>query len=137
MTDKKGFILNHQDFEPFGPEWEKEMMKLPKKAIIDLYRRACQEVPVSLPSANEDQIELWQINGWILSREKMPDVDGEYLIYGWMHTECGNVYPFQKVATCRFNQWVKSDVGEQMTYWRPLLLAPVQKDNFNEFITRK
>lgn len=26
------------EFEPFGPEWEKEMMKLPKKMLIDMLR---------------------------------------------------------------------------------------------------
>jgi hypothetical protein len=30
----------NEDYEPFGPEWEKELMKLPKKFIIDLYRKA-------------------------------------------------------------------------------------------------
>lgn len=61
---------------------------------------------------------------WILSRERMPDVDGEYLVAGWLYHECGNITQFQKVVTCRFNQWVKNDVGEQMTYWRPLLPMP-------------
>lgn len=78
------------------------------------------------PVVSQDQEEQDR-KGWILSRERMPDFDGEYLIYGFMHEECGNVHPFQKVVTCRFNQWVKSDVGEQMTYWRPLLPAPIIK----------
>lgn len=78
MTDKKGFILNHQDFKPYGPEWEKEMMKLPKKAIIDLYRRACQEQPVSLPSEKiaDSQEELWKeleqnVRAWLNMMKSM------------------------------------------------------------------
>lgn len=30
-------------YEPFGKEWEDYLMKLPKKHIIDLYRRVCLE----------------------------------------------------------------------------------------------
>lgn len=35
---------NEGEYIPFGPEWEKEMMKLPKKAIIDMFRTKCKEV---------------------------------------------------------------------------------------------
>lgn len=28
------------EYVPFGPEWEKELMKLTKKDLIDLYRKA-------------------------------------------------------------------------------------------------
>ena len=27
------------DYKPYGDEWEKEMMKLPKKALVDMVRR--------------------------------------------------------------------------------------------------
>lgn len=27
------------DYVPFGPEWEKEMMKLPKQILIDMFRK--------------------------------------------------------------------------------------------------
>jgi len=70
--------------------------------------------------------------GWILSREKMPDFDGEYLIAGYLYHECGNITKFQKVVTCRFNQWVRDDIGEQMTYWRPLLPFPKETDQEKE-----
>ena len=30
-----------EDYIPFGKEWEKELMKLPKKFIIDMYRKVC------------------------------------------------------------------------------------------------
>lgn len=36
-----------KDFIPYGPEWEKELMKLPKKFLIDRYREACQGVTSS------------------------------------------------------------------------------------------
>jgi hypothetical protein len=31
-----------EDYEPFGHEWEKALMKLPKAFIIELYRKQCQ-----------------------------------------------------------------------------------------------
>lgn len=34
---------NNNDFEPFGPEWEKELMKLPKRFIIEQYRNAAKK----------------------------------------------------------------------------------------------
>lgn len=30
----------NDNYEPFGPEWEKEMMKLPKKFIINMLRKS-------------------------------------------------------------------------------------------------
>ena len=30
-----------EDYIPFGKEWEKELMKLPKRVIIDMYRKVC------------------------------------------------------------------------------------------------
>lgn len=66
---------------------------------------------------------------WVLSREKMPDHDGFYYVYGFLHHECGNVTPFHMIVECRLNQWVKSDVGQQMTYWRPLLDPPKIESN--------
>jgi hypothetical protein len=76
----------------------------------------------------DHQVIEFQTEGWTLSRERMPDVDGQYHIYGFMHHECGNVTPFQKIVQCQFNQWIKIP-GEQMTYWRPLLLPPNIKSN--------
>lgn len=35
--------ISHVDFEPFGPEWEREMMKLPKKIIIEMFKNKCKE----------------------------------------------------------------------------------------------
>lgn len=70
---------------------------------------------------------------WKLSRKQMPDFDGMYYVYGFMHHSCGNVTPFHKIVECRNNQWLKSDVGEQMTYWRSLLLPPVIEDIEDEF----
>jgi hypothetical protein len=68
------------------------------------------------------------MNDWTLSRKKMPDFDGMYYVYGFMHHPCGNVTPFYKVVECKMNQWVKSDIGEQMTYWRSNLPPPIMED---------
>jgi hypothetical protein len=32
-----------KDFDPFGPEWEREMMKLPKKIIIEMLKNKCNK----------------------------------------------------------------------------------------------
>ena len=36
--------INNENYEPFGEEWEKELMKLPKKYIINLYRNVCTQI---------------------------------------------------------------------------------------------
>jgi hypothetical protein len=79
---------------------------------------------------------LFEEQGWTLSRKKMPDFDGMYYVYGFMHHPCGNVTPFHKIVECRMNQWVKSDVGEQMTYWRTLLCPPVVIDKEDEIVAQ-
>ena len=33
-----------EEYEPYGPEWAKEMMKLPKAMLISMYRKKCLEV---------------------------------------------------------------------------------------------
>lgn len=35
---------NDENYEPFGEEWEKELMKLPKKYIIGLYKGVCEKL---------------------------------------------------------------------------------------------
>lgn len=42
----------YPDYIPYGPEWEKELMKLPKKFLIDRYREVCQRIP------NDEQYKL-------------------------------------------------------------------------------
>lgn len=74
-----------------------------------------------------DEVCNHYLADWNLSREKKPDFDGFYYVYGFMHHSCGNVTPFHKIVECKMNQWVKSDVGEQMTYWRQLLETPAIK----------
>lgn len=32
-----------EEYQPFGPEWEKEMMKLKKSVLISLYRDKCKK----------------------------------------------------------------------------------------------
>ena len=29
------------EYQPYGPEWEAEMMKLPKKQVISMFRQKC------------------------------------------------------------------------------------------------
>ena len=65
---------------------------------------------------------------WFLSREQMPPFDGEYYVCGYMHYPCGNVVEFHKIGLCRMNKWVKSDEGEQYTFWTYKLPFPKQQD---------
>lgn len=70
--------------------------------------------------------------GWNLSRETMPEFDGQYLVAGWVMQPCGAETKFQIVAECKMNQWVKNDPGHQFTFWRHLPLFPELK-NENQF----
>lgn len=36
-------------YVPFGPEWEKEVMKLPKKFIVEMLRKALVANPKDTP----------------------------------------------------------------------------------------
>lgn len=47
------------DYIPFGPEWEKVLMKLPKKFIINQYRKACQADPA------KDQMKLTMLINFV------------------------------------------------------------------------
>jgi hypothetical protein len=40
-------MKKESEYTPYGAEWEKELMKMPKTAIIDLYRKVCmkQQIP--------------------------------------------------------------------------------------------
>lgn len=43
-----------EDYIPFGPEWEKEMMKVPKKYLIELLRK---ELKAKADSQTNDKVE--------------------------------------------------------------------------------
>ena len=32
------------EYQPYGPEWEAEMMKLPKKQVISMLRQKCFDI---------------------------------------------------------------------------------------------
>lgn len=42
-----------QDYIPYGEEWEAYLMKLPKKFIIDLYRKKCLKYEHLKSTGNE------------------------------------------------------------------------------------
>ena len=52
------------NYEPFGKEWETEIMKLPKKIIIDLYVKAVvgiatgERIPETIAFETKDIVEL-------------------------------------------------------------------------------
>jgi hypothetical protein len=45
-------------YVPYGPEWEKEMMKLPKKFIIDMLKKALTEKKQSNESDSQHSKSL-------------------------------------------------------------------------------
>jgi phage-related minor tail protein len=44
LDSKGGFSKPPKDYLPYGKEWEKEMMKVPKKYIIDMVRNKQVEI---------------------------------------------------------------------------------------------
>ena len=36
-------MISNKQYEPYGPEWEKEMMKMKKADIIQFYKRAVKQ----------------------------------------------------------------------------------------------
>jgi hypothetical protein len=40
---EKGATMKIEEYEPFGKEWEKEMMRLRKKDLIALFKMTCLE----------------------------------------------------------------------------------------------
>lgn len=47
-------------YVPFGEEWQKEVMKLPKRAIVDMLARARLEI-----QAHEAAQQSVQSDGWV------------------------------------------------------------------------
>ena len=45
-------------------------------------------------------------------RENMPEYDGSYLCFCEQPQECGNVWKYQKVIECQFNEWVEQEPNE-------------------------
>lgn len=47
-----------ENYTPYGPEWEKEVMKMPKKAIIQLYKNQCIQRK-RLEDWKESAMKVW------------------------------------------------------------------------------
>lgn len=45
-------LMTAKEFQPYGEEWEKELMKLPKKFIINLYRGVCMQYHHSITDSD-------------------------------------------------------------------------------------
>ena len=43
----------NKNYVPYGPEWKKEMTKLPKSYIIELFRHKVRELEIELKSAKK------------------------------------------------------------------------------------
>lgn len=68
---------------------------------------------------------------WIIELGKMPDFDGEYLVFMHEKQDCGNVWEFQKVMTCKLNYWHLLLPNQKVMAWKELdenPLLPKQTD---------
>jgi hypothetical protein len=52
-----------KDYEPFGEDWEKELNKLPKKILIEMYKTKCREVLRCSACGKEYDPDNWP-NSW-------------------------------------------------------------------------
>lgn len=103
--------MNAEDYIPFGPEWEKELMKWNKKHLIAHLRR-------TLIGMTSDP--------WISTKDRLPvaeDLDADYLTWGGEY-----------VVTLGFSskgKWYSGDpfIDEhfdqsKVTHWMPLPAPP-------------
>lgn len=56
--------MNKDTYEPYGPEWEAELMKTPKKFIIELYRASCQKRKDAETGHAEGQSKWIKVSEW-------------------------------------------------------------------------
>lgn len=56
-----------QDYEPFGPQWEKNVMRMTKRTIMLMYKKVCME-KIVLEELNENQRQRLE-NGEILCKK--------------------------------------------------------------------
>jgi len=62
---------------------------------------------------------------WITELGKMPDFDGQYLVFIHEIKECGNIWKFQKVMTCAFNSWFLLLTNQTVMAWKELDDNPI------------
>ena len=73
----------NSEYVPFGEEWKKEVSKLTKKSIIDLYRSRCKEVinlegklkaQLSAPNTGKPEVPTISVgDGWIKVEDGLPE----------------------------------------------------------------
>ena len=95
-----------KEFVPFGEEWEAEVMKLPKKVIIGLYRNVCLENNKNIPLDAEvsDDFCIWKYdedddtyftkcdNGFQVMNGSLEDNHFSYCVY------CGKKVKTKKLS---------------------------------------
>ena len=66
-----------EEYVPFGEEWKKELMKIPKRFIIDLYRKGCiKNQQLELLKRQEKCYPDTEANGYVFCGKcgKMKDI---------------------------------------------------------------
>lgn len=100
----------NENYVPFGEEWKKEMMQIPKKTLIELLKNALVEKQPG-------------ISGAIIKHSSDPDT------YGWVaiRTFQGNyaiVREHQEQAKKNIGKQVR--VKEHSTYYRTVMILDYQ-----------
>lgn len=77
------------NYIPYGPEWEKELMKTPKKFLIDMIRRIkTKDHSESTPTISD---------GWIDVKDEKPEY--EEMVLAWNGIA---------IKACVYKEWNKS-----------------------------
>src|SRR3972149_3293034 len=96
MTTQK---KTEEEYEPFGEEWEAHLTKLPKKHLIDLYRKICIKQQESnrlekLVSNVNDRLSELEIKRIALEIEK-----GFAQKYSWLFKQILDTYGRDSIKT--------------------------------------
>lgn len=56
--------MANQDYEPFGAEWEKEMMKMTKKQLVEFSKEALKEIEKRIEVEDAQKRINYLLNDW-------------------------------------------------------------------------
>jgi hypothetical protein len=83
--------------------------------FIQVRKEIADENGYNLEAAIKKTFDKW--NEW---QKGMPEFDGKYLVLIEQEQECGNVWKYQRVVDCQFNNWILIH-NEKAVGWKKLL----------------